>query len=251
MLELMGATTGYGNIRALTDVSISISGGEAVGILGANGAGKTTLMRAIAGILPLWSGSISLEGKEVTKIGPEDRATMGVSLCPEGRGIFSTLTVEQNLRLGAIALRYRLRREESWQRVDQKLKSVYMHFPILAERRKSMAGTLSGGQQQMLAIGRSLMSDPQLLLLDEPSLGLAPRIVKEVYEILQTLRAQGQTLVVVEESPSRALGFVDRAYVLRIGRIYLEGLSGDLQGQPQLAAAYLGGGGASQEKARQ
>jgi branched-chain amino acid transport system ATP-binding protein len=196
-------------------------------------------MQAIVGSLPTRAGTISLEGRSLARVSPDRRARLGMSLCPEGRGIFNTLSVERNLLLGGIVLRHRLgagARAEIAAGLDR----AYKQFPILYERRNLPGGSLSGGQQQMLAIARALMSKPRLLMLDEPSLGLAPKIVSEVYALLRRLHAEGQTLLIVEESAERALSLVDRAYVLRMGRNHLEGEAKTVRDHPDLMAAYLG-----------
>jgi branched-chain amino acid transport system ATP-binding protein len=243
MLELSDAVTGYGKARVVDGVSCSCERGEVLAVLGANGAGKTTLMRAICGSLPLWSGELRLDGESLTHLGPQERAARGITLCPEGRRILTTLTVEENLRIGATALQRRAGRSERRRLVAEGLAEAYGLFPLLEGRRGSLGGTLSGGQQQMLAIARALMSRPRLLLLDEPSLGLAPRVIDEVYALLTTLRLRGITLVLVEESSTRALELASRAIVLKNGRVQLQGATAEVRADPRLASAYLGDSG--------
>jgi branched-chain amino acid transport system ATP-binding protein len=240
VVELSGISARYGRIRALEDISLTVAPGEAVAVLGPNGAGKTTLMRVIAGALQPVHGRVLLDGADVTSLTADARARAGVALCPEGRGIFITLTVERNLLLGASPLRARLGVRAARAAAAEGLERAYELFPVLQERRHASGGALSGGQQQMLAIARALMSEPKLLLLDEPSLGLAPIVVDDLYRRLALLRDAGQTLVVVEESPERALRVASRAYVLRLGAVALEGPSGEVREHPALRAAYLG-----------
>jgi branched-chain amino acid transport system ATP-binding protein len=240
MLEVSNLVTGYGKARAVGGVSMSVAQGSVFAVIGANGAGKTTLMRAIIGDLPLWSGDITLSGESLQGLGSDDRAMRGITLCPEGRRILSSLSVEENLRIGATPLARRLPRSERKRSVAEGLERAYERFPVLRERRSALGGALSGGQQQMLAIARALMSSPSLLLLDEPSLGLAPLIIEEVYRFLATLRTEGLTLVLVEESAARALQFADRALVMKNGRTLLEGSAEEVRGNPRLAEAFLG-----------
>jgi len=240
VLEASAIAVRYGHVDALTDVSFRVAEGETCAVLGANGAGKTTLMRALAGLVPLSSGSVVFEGTDLSAASPDRRAEAGISLCPEGRGILATLSVEKNLLLGATPVRRRLGAKRAREEIASGLERAYGRFPVLGERRHQLAGTLSGGQQQMLAIARALMSAPRVLMLDEPSLGLAPRIVGELYGLLAELKGGGQTLVVVEESAERALHLADRAYVLRTGREFLNGRAEEVHRHPDLRAAYLG-----------
>ena len=240
MLEARDLGARYGRIRALENISLHVEKGEAIAVLGPNGAGKTTLMRALAGSLRVADGRVLFEGADVTGQAAERRARAGVVLCPEGRGVFTTLSVERNLLLGAAPQRARLGRRAARAAVPAALERVYELFPILRERRHTSGGSLSGGQQQMLALGRALMAEPKVMLLDEPSLGLAPIVAEEVYRRLATLRDEGQTLVVVEESPSRALGLATRAYVLRHGRVLAEGTAETVRTSAELRTAYLG-----------
>jgi branched-chain amino acid transport system ATP-binding protein len=240
MLEATAVDARYGRIRALRDVSLRVAPGEAVAVLGPNGAGKTTLMRVLAGSLPVAAGRVALDGADVTSSAADSRARAGIALCPEGRRIFTTLTVERNLLLGASPLRARLGRRAARAPIAARLEHSFELFPVLKERRHALGGALSGGQQQMLAIARALMSEPRLLLLDEPSLGLAPIVVDDLYRRLAALRDSGQTLVVVEESPERGLRVADRAYVLQLGTVAVEGTAQDVRSHPALRAAYLG-----------
>jgi branched-chain amino acid transport system ATP-binding protein len=240
MLEVESVVARYGKIEALHGVSLSVEAGEAVACLGANGAGKTTLMRAIAGAIAVPSGRIWFDGADVTLLSAAQRARAGIALCPEGRGIFTTLTVERNLLLGGAALRLRLGARRSRDEIAAGLEGAYALFPVLRERRGSLGGALSGGQQQMLAVGRALVSRPRLLLLDEPSLGLAPIVVDELYRTLAALRDEGQTMLMVEERPERALRFADRGYVLRQGTVFFRGRADFVRSHPELRAAYLG-----------
>lgn len=239
LLVIEDLVTGYGPNVVLKDVSLRVDAGQSIAVLGVNGAGKTTLVNAIAGLNPMWSGSMMFRGKDVTKVGPEARMTMGISLCPEGRQIFTSLTVEENLVLGATPARRRvppLPRSE----VRARLQKSYERFPILAERRNGGGGRLSGGEQQMLAIARALMSAPDLLIVDEPSMGLAPVVSSKVYGLLRELKSEGLAMIVVEESSNRALGLVDHCLILRSGRVVLSAPVGELPDHSALVEAYLG-----------
>jgi len=240
MLELENVVARYGKIEALRGVSLRVDEGEAVACLGANGAGKTTLMRAVAGAIVTAAGGITFQGTDITRLAPDQRARAGIVLCPEGRGIFTSLSVERNLLLGGAALRLRLGARRARDEIAAGLDRAYALFPVLLERRTSLGGMLSGGQQQMLAIGRALVARPRLLLLDEPSLGLAPIVVDELYRTLGDLREGGQTLLLVEERPEKALRFADRAYVLQHGAIRFDGTADVVRAHPDLRAAYLG-----------
>src|SRR3954463_4136274 len=240
MLEVTDLVAGYGKARAVDGVSLRVAEGSVFAVIGANGAGKTTLMRAICGDLPLWSGDVAFNGESLRALRSDQRAMLGITLCPEGRRIFSSLSVEENLRIGATSRRRREGRSGRKQAVLEGLERAYERFPVLRERRSAQGGALSGGQQQMLAIARALMSDPTLLLLDEPSLGLAPLVIEEVYRFLATLRAEGLTLVLVEESAARALQFADHALVMKNGRTLLAGPAEQVRTSPRLAEAFLG-----------
>ncbi|SNT76745.1 ABC transporter ATP-binding protein [Paracoccus seriniphilus] len=223
----------YGAVEAVRGIDFEINQGEIVALLGANGAGKSSTLNALVGLVPVTTGRISFDGTDITDFVPERLAPMGMTLSPEGRRVFGTLSVEENLRMGAYAIRSRDAISEAWQR-------VYELFPILYERRQQYAGTLSGGQQQMLAVGRALMSNPRLLLLDEPSLGLAPKIVEQIFDLIGVLRDQGVTLVVVEQNVGMALEIADRGYVMSGGRIVSSGSAAELSQAGRLQAAYLG-----------
>jgi len=215
VLEIRDLRAGYGAINVLWDVSLSIAEGRLTSIIGPNGAGKTTLLRAIMGIVPLTQGDISLRGKSLAHVNTWELAELGVAMIPEGRMIFRDLTVEENLLLGAFP---KAQRDHAPRRLDQ----AYSLFPRLAERRTQLAGSLSGGESQMLAMGRGLMSEPEILLIDEPSLGLAPVIVQELFELLRTIKAQGRTIVLVEQNTTLAVDVADRVYLLSSGRIVLD-----------------------------
>ncbi len=240
-LEVEHLEVAYGPVRALHGVSLHVDPGEMVAVIGANGAGKTTLLRAISGLLRPKAGRIRFNGHEITGWAPERIVALGLVQIPERRQLFDSMSVEDNLRLGAYL---RLRRGER-KAVEEDLQRVFEIFPRLKERRRQMAGTLSGGEQQMLAIGRGLMARPRVLLLDEPSLGLAPLLVQELFRILRTLREQGLTLLLVEQNARQALRIADRAYVMETGRIVREGTAIELLTDPILQAAYLGGPSAS------
>ncbi|MBO1074612.1 ABC transporter ATP-binding protein (plasmid) [Roseomonas marmotae] len=236
MLDVEGACVAYGPIQAVTEVSIRVEQGQVVAIVGANGAGKTTLMKAIAGILPLSGGRVRLEGRDITTMPPHRRVTAGLALSPEGRQVFPDQNVRDNLELGAWS------RDLSPADMAAAVEEQYALFPRLRERCDQMAVTLSGGEQQMLAIARALMSKPRVLLLDEPSLGLAPLVIREIFTIIRNLRAQGITVLLVEQMANLALGIADQAYVLETGRVTLSGTGAALLQHPQVRAAYLGAG---------
>jgi branched-chain amino acid transport system ATP-binding protein len=234
MLEVTALVAGYGPVRALDGVDLSVEQGSITAVLGANGAGKTTLLRAISGLLRPSAGTVRLDGQDVTGRAPEDLVRMGIAHVPEGRGVIVELTVEENLRLGAL-----WRRDRTWLR--EGVARMYELFPPLAERRARRAETLSGGERQMLAIARSLMSRPRLLLLDEPSLGLAPRTTAEIVASLAHLRDEtGVTLLLVEQNASTALSVADRAVVLNLGRKVEDDRAGNLAGDDRVRHAYLG-----------
>ena len=231
MLEVSGLEARYGRIPALQGIDLRVDAGELVALVGANGAGKSTLLRALSGVQSS-SGRISFEGENIEKATPERRVALGLVHAPEGRQVFGPLGVEDNLRLGA----YRRGRGKQ----ARSLERVYALFPALAERRCHAAGTLSGGQQQMLAIGRALMAEPRLLLLDEPSMGLAPRLVAEIFACVRRLRAADTAVLLVEQNARAALAIADRAYVLETGRIVLAGTGQALAADAGVRAAYLG-----------
>jgi branched-chain amino acid transport system ATP-binding protein len=236
MLDLADVQVRYGNILALQGVSLTVAKGELVALIGSNGAGKTTVLRAISGLLRVSAGSITFEGDDITRA-PTDRIVgLGISHCPEGRRIFGGLSVSENLRLGAVA-------QSDRGAAAADLEMVFTLFPLLKERLHQAGGTLSGGEQQMLAIGRALMSRPRLLLLDEPSLGLAPLMVERIFATIAELKGQGRTILLVEQNVHHALDIADRAYVLETGRITLDGLADVLRRNPKVEQSYLGVGG--------
>jgi len=224
--------SGYGRIEALHGVSIKVAAGEIVALLGANGAGKSTLIRAISGVQPITAGRILFEGRSIERVAAHARVALGIAQVPEGRQLFAPLSVEDNLRLGA------------WTRTDPErdagLASIYELLPMLASLHHATAGTLSGGQQQMLAIGRALMAKPRLLLLDEPSMGLAPMLVEQIMEAVQRLKRDGLTVLLVEQNARAALAIADRGYVVETGRIAASGSAADLLADDRVQAAYLG-----------
>lgn len=234
MLEIENANVFYGAIQALHDVSLTVGEGELIALLGANGAGKTTTLRAISGLLRPRSGRIRFAGANLAGAPTHRVVAAGIVHVPEGRQVFSSLSVAENLRLGAYQRRDRAA-------VEEDRRWVFSLFPILKERQGQAAGTLSGGEQQMLAIGRALMGRPRLLLLDEPSLGLAPVVVELIFDVIQKLRARGITILLVEQNAYQALALADRAYVLETGRVKLAGRSADLMRDPEIKKAYLGG----------
>ncbi|MBM1169473.1 ABC transporter ATP-binding protein [Microvirga arabica] len=232
MLEVENLRSAYGRIEVLKGVSLEVRTGEVVALVGANGAGKTTLLRALSGVQPITGGEIRFKGQRIDRLHPHQRVELGITQSPEGRQVFGPLTVEDNLRLGA----YRRRDKE----IEQDRDRVFAMFPILAEKRHLLAGGLSGGQQQMLAIGRALMGRPKLLLLDEPSLGLSPLLVDQILDAIVSLRKNGITVLLVEQNASAALGIADRGYVLETGKVAYSGTGSSLLADPQVKAAYLG-----------
>ncbi len=233
MLELKDIHTYYGNIRAVRGISIEVNAGEKVCMIGANGAGKSTTLMTVSGVHVPAEGTIHFEGEDITTTSAEQRVALGISQVPEGRLIFPDMTVLENLELGAY-----IRNDSAGIRSD--LNRIFDYFPVLAERRKQRGGSLSGGEQQMLAIGRSLMSNPRLLLLDEPSLGLAPLIVKQIFEIIQQINEEGTTILLVEQNAQLALNVTNRGYVMETGEITIEGASTDLLADERVRQAYLG-----------
>ena len=231
MLEVRGLEASYGRIPALRGIDLDIKAGELVALVGANGAGKSTLLRALSGVQPA-SGNVFFEHQNINAARPERRVSLGIVQVPEGRQVFGPLSVEDNLSLGA----YRRGRAQS----AQSLERVYGLFPVLAERRRQAAGTLSGGEQQMLAIGRALMAQPRLLLLDEPSMGLAPRLVAEIFACVRRLRAADTALLLVEQNARAALAIADRGYVMETGRIVLAATGAELLADAGVRSAYLG-----------
>ena len=231
MLKVEGAVVRYGQITALHGVSFDVNEGEIVALLGANGAGKTTKLRTLSGLHKPTAGSIVFEGKDVTKVAAHQFVNMGISHVPEGRRIFSVMSVEENLEMGAFG------RKDNY---DDDIERVYTLFPILKERRKQFGGNLSGGEQQMLAIGRALMSRPRLLLLDEPSMGLAPMIIDQIFQIIGEIRDSGTTVFVVEQNAAQALRLADRGYVMENGHIAFSDSADNLLNDPRVRAVYLG-----------
>jgi len=225
----------YDTTKALKGVSLEVKEGEIVAVLGANGAGKSTLLKAISGLLSIRSGDIKLKEEKLNDVPAYKIVEKGVSHVPEGRKVFPTLTVEENLNLGA----YSQRKDK--EKINQAKERIFRLFPILQERRRQLAGTLSGGEQQMLAIGRGLMSTPQLLLLDEPSLGLAPTLVKQVFETIQQINTQGVSILLVEQNARKALGIANRGYIFKTGRVALKGTADKLRADDRVRQAYLGG----------
>ena len=234
MLRVEDLHVYYGAIHALKGISIEVPRGKIVTLIGANGAGKSTTLRSLSGLLKPKEGRIILEDKEIQDQAAQDIMKMGMSQVPEGRRVFANMTVRENLDLGAY-----IRSDKK--EIDQDMEMVFGRFPRLKEREKQLAGTLSGGEQQMLAMGRALMSRPRLLLLDEPSMGLAPLLVKEIFSIIKDINQTGTTVLLVEQNAHMALGVADYAYVLETGTIKLEGPAADLANSPEVKAAYLGG----------
>ena len=233
MLALAGVSAAYGAVTAVTDVNITVGEGEAVGLLGANGAGKSTTLRAISGLLRLRTGTITFDGTNIADLPPYRVAELGIAHVPEGRQVFPEMTVQENLEIGAYIPRARRARRRT---LDQ----VFGIFPVLAERRRQVAGTMSGGEQQMLAVGRGLMLQPRLLMLDEPSLGLAPVVTDAAFDAIQKIHAMGMAMLLVEQNAARALTLVQRAYVFESGRVVMHGTAVELANNAQVRTAYLG-----------
>jgi branched-chain amino acid transport system ATP-binding protein len=233
MLELAAIDAGYGSFQALFSISMSVKAGEAVAVIGSNGAGKTTLLRVISGLLPAAAGTMTMEGTSLRAIPPHKVIETGIAHVPEGRRLFPRLSVESNLKIGAYIPAARAK-------FEQRLALVYGLFPRLQERRAQLAGTLSGGEQQMCAIARALMSGPKLVLLDEPSMGLAPVIVAQVFELVRRLRDEGYTVLIVEQNVRQVLKIADRAYLLEAGRIKTSGTAQELSASDEIRRAYMG-----------
>jgi branched-chain amino acid transport system ATP-binding protein len=233
MLSLQSVSAGYGSFRALFDVSLDVKAGEAVGVIGPNGAGKTTLMRVISGLIPVASGEMRMEDKSLVGLPAYDIVGKGIAHVPENRRLFPLLSVEDNLRMGAFI-------PEARRIFTERLAYVYELFPRLRDRRTQLAGTLSGGEQQMCAIGRALMSRPKLLLMDEPSAGLAPLVVQQVFDLVRRIRAEGLTVLIVEQNVQQVLDVVDRAYLLEVGSIKLSGTAAALKDDATIRKAYMG-----------
>ncbi|MDY4488835.1 MAG: ABC transporter ATP-binding protein [Candidatus Limivicinus sp.] len=233
MLEIKDLNVFYGAIHALKGISLTVEEGELVSLIGANGAGKTTTLHTISGLLTAASGSITLDGKDLQKVAPNRIISMGLAHVPEGRHVFARMTVEENLRMGAYIIK-------DQKKISENLENVYSHFPRLKERSRQLAGTLSGGEQQMLATGRALMTNPKIVLMDEPSMGLSPLLVKEIFSIIQELHESGITILLVEQNAKMALAVSDRAYVLETGCISMSGKASELAEDDRVRKAYLG-----------
>ena len=233
LLELTNLSVHYGRIQALHGISLAVDAGEIVSLIGANGAGKTTTMRAISGIRPVSGGSVSFDGQDITKLRADLRVVRGISQAPEGRGVFPGMTVMENLDMGAYARKDR-------KSLPEDLERVFDLFPRLKERRTQIGGTMSGGEQQMLAIGRALMARPRLLLLDEPSMGLAPQFIQQIFRIITEINQQGTTILLVEQNAQQALTRAHRAYVLETGSIVKTGTGKEMLADPSIKEAYLG-----------
>jgi branched-chain amino acid transport system ATP-binding protein len=233
MLELRSVDAGYGTFQALFGVNLDVNPGEAVGVIGPNGAGKTTLMRVISGLIRPTRGSISMQGTDVLATPPHRIVSLGIAHVPENRRLFPRLTVDDNLKMGAFM-------KDARGKLAERLDFVFELFPRMKERRRQMAGTMSGGEQQMCAIGRALMSDPKLLLLDEPSAGLAPVVVQQVFELVKRIRASGLTVLIVEQNVQQVLKVVDRAYLLEAGTIRASGTAAEMMSTDTIKQAYLG-----------
>ena len=233
MLSLAAVSAGYGSFQALFGVSLEVSRGEAVGVIGPNGAGKTTLMRVISGLIPIRDGTMTIEGREIGGLPAHRVVELGIAHVPENRRLFPRLSVEENLRIGAFIPSARVR-------FSERLDWVYSLFPRLKDRRSQLAGTMSGGEQQMCAIARALMSRPKVLLMDEPSAGLAPLVVQQVFDLVRKIRAEGLTVLIVEQNVQQVLEVVDRAYLLEVGAIKLSGTAAELKGNRVIREAYMG-----------
>ena len=234
MLKLVDLSLAYGPIRAVSNVSIDVNPGEVVTIIGGNGAGKSTLLKGISGLLQLAGGTLRFDGRDISSLPAHRRVAAGIALSPEGRQVFSDQSVKDNIMLGAYA------RHLSKSEMEEEIEQQFVLFPRLRERQNQLSATLSGGEQQMLAIARALMSKPKLLLLDEPSLGLAPKIILEIFAIVRSLRERGITILLVEQMANQALSIADRAYVLETGTVILSGTGKELLTNPKVRAAYLG-----------
>ena len=233
MLSVNNLQVHYGMIQAIKDVSFEVNEGEVIALIGANGAGKTTILHTVSGLLQPTKGSVIFEGQDITKVPAHKIVSLGMAHVPEGRRVFAQLTVLENLKLGAYTRKDKNEMEET-------LKMIYKRFPRLEERKNQVAGTLSGGEQQMLAMGRALMSHPKIILMDEPSMGLSPIFVEEVFKIIRDISAEGVTVLLVEQNAKKALSIADRAYVLETGKIVLSGDANDLMNDDSIKKAYLG-----------
>jgi len=233
MLKIENIEVYYGMINAIKGVSFEVNEGEVIALIGANGAGKTTILHTITGLIAPKSGSVFFEGRDLTKTPAHKIVYLGMAHVPEGRRVFQQLTVLENLKLGAFSVKNK-------RKIEENLAYVYKHFPRLEERKNQIAGTLSGGEQQMLAMGRALMSNPKIILMDEPSMGLSPLLVNEIFKIIGEVSKEGTTVLLVEQNAKKALSIADRAYVLETGNIVMEGKASDLLNDPKIKAAYLG-----------
>ncbi len=233
MLEIKDLKVSYGMIQAIKGISFEVNKGEVIALIGANGAGKTTILHTITGLLSADSGSVTYEGKDITRMPGHKIVSMGIAHVPEGRRVFANMTVLQNLKLGAYT-----RKDKA--EIAETLEMVYTRFPRLKERKNQLAGTLSGGEQQMLAMGRALMSHPQIILMDEPSMGLSPIFVNEIFDIIEEVSKSGTTVLLVEQNAKKALSIADRAYVLETGNIVLDGKASELLDNDSIKKAYLG-----------
>lgn len=233
MLRIEGLVTGYGSIKALRGIDLEVPAGSIVSLIGANGAGKTTAMKSLAGLLKPESGRIVFQGQDIRGLAAHKIVSLGISLVPEGRQILSRMTVLENLEMGAY--------QRKDKRIDEDLHAVFARFPVLEERKSQMGGTLSGGQQQMLAIGRALMARPKLLLLDEPSMGLAPLVVSDIFKVIREINREGTTVLLVEQNVRQALTIANYAYVLETGKIVYHGPADEVAANPRVKEAYLGG----------
>ncbi|GAK54295.1 HAAT family amino acid/amide ABC transporter ATP-binding protein 2 [Candidatus Moduliflexus flocculans] len=236
MLKIRNLDSGYGKLRVLKNVSLHVNPGEIVGIIGTNGAGKTTLLHSISGVMRPWAGDIVFDNNAILGIPAHKIVALGCALVPEGRQVFAPMTVEENLLLGA----YTQFRRKAGAAIHDELQRIYAMFPILQQRSRQFAGTLSGGEQQMLAIGRALMSKPAFIMLDEPSMGLAPLVVKEIFRAISSLRDSGRTVLIVEQNSKAVLGIADRGYVMETGSIVIEGTAQELLNNTDVQRAYLG-----------
>ena len=232
-LAIDGIESGYGEVQILWGASLRLAEGKLTTLVGSNGAGKTTLLRAVMGLLPAWQGTVSLDGRDITKLSAHEKASLGLVLVPEGRQLFSTMSIVENLEMGATVGHARGAMKESYER-------VFLLFPRLAERRTQLAGTLSGGEQQMLAIARGLMAKPKILMFDEPSLGLSPLFTQSLFEIIRTLKKEGLTMLLVEQNVQMSLAISDFAYVLDHGKVAIEGDARTVRDMPEVRKAYLG-----------
>lgn len=233
MLKIENVSAGYGDLKVLYNVSLHVDAGEVVSLVGSNGAGKTTLLRVISGFVPVTAGSVTFDGKDILNSPKYERANLGIAHIPQGRGILGSLTVRENLVVGAYSKRASVN-------ISKNLEDVFKLFPILKEREEQVAGSLSGGQQQMLAIGRALMMEPRMLMMDEPSLGLAPIVVEEMFAIISKVAKRGVPILIVEQNLVQALALAKRGYILETGKIVLEGRSDELMNDKTIRSAYLG-----------